>query len=219
MLILSFPSDVGRQERTCVVRQASDSILGTSDKKAVPGPGVWAAMKEIEVKIIGIDRERVEASLSSLGASKIFEGDVETVFFDLPDKSLTAGKSLLRLRRIGDETTLTLKKFVQNGVAKVSDEYEVNVSKVEPMRLILESLGLLPILRMDKHRVSYALKSGVRVDLDKYTGAFSHIPALIEIEGEDVETIRSHVKLLGFKPEDCNSWSTFDLVDYYSGRK
>jgi predicted adenylyl cyclase CyaB len=188
-------------------------------KRGVPGPGVWAKMKEVEVKIVGIDPERVEASLNSLGASKIFEGDVETVFFDLPDKSLTAGKNLLRLRRIGDETTLTLKKFVQNGAAKVSDEYEVNVSKVETMRLILESLGLLPILRMVKHRISYALQSGVRVDLDKYRGEFSHIPDLIEIEGQDIETVRSHVKLLGFNPEDCNSWSTFDLVDYYSGRR
>jgi len=188
-------------------------------KRGVPGPGVWAAMKEIEVKIVGIDRERVEASLSSLGASKIFDGYVETVFFDLPDKSLTAGKNLLRLRKIGDETTLTLKKFIQDDVAKVSDEYEVNVSKIETMRLILESLGLLPILRMEKHRISYALRSGVRVDLDKYTGEFSHIPDLIEIEGGDVETIRAHVKLLGFKPEDCNSWSTFDLVDFFSRKK
>ena len=176
-------------------------------------------MKEIEVKIIGIDRESVEASLNSLGASKIFDGYVETVFFDLPDKSLTAGKNLLRLRRIGDETTLTLKKFIRDDIAKVSDEYEVNVSKIETMSLILESLGLLPILRMEKHRISYALRSGVRVDLDKYAGEFSHIPDLMEIEGADVETIRSHVKLLGFKPEDCNSWSTFDLIDFFSRKK
>lgn len=176
-------------------------------------------MKEVEVKIIGIDREVVEAKLRSLGASKTFEGDEDTVFFDFPGNPITGAKNLLRLRKIGDKTVLTFKKFVKNETAKVRDEYEVLVSGFEPMRLILESLGLFAIVRMEKHRTSYALKSGVRVDLDKYGGEFSHIPDLMEIEGEDVNTVRSHVKLLGFQPEDCKSWTTFDLVDYYSKKK
>jgi len=175
-------------------------------------------MKETEVKIIGIDRGRVEARLVSLGASKIFEGDEETVFFDFPGNPITGAKNLLRLRKIDNNTTLAFKKYVQNGAGKVRDEYEVYVSGFEPMRLILESLGLFAIQRMEKHRASYSLRS-VRVDLDKYGGRFSHIPDLMEIEGEDVATIRSHVELLGFQPEDCKSWTTFDLVDYYSGKK
>jgi len=176
-------------------------------------------MKEVEVKIIGIDRGKVEARLRSLGASKIFEGDQETVFFDFPDNHIINAKSLLRLRKIGEKTTLTFKKYVQNETAKVRDEYELYVSGFEPMRLILESLGLLAIQRMEKHRISYALKGGARVDLDKYTGEFSDIPDLMEIEGEDISSIYSHAKLLGFEPEDCKSWTTFDLIDYYSGKK
>jgi adenylate cyclase class 2 len=176
-------------------------------------------MKEVEVKIIGIDRNTVEAKLRSLGASKTFEGDEETVFFDFPANPITNAKNLLRLRKIGDRTILTFKKFVENETAKIRDEYEVLVSGFDPMRLILESLGLSAILRMEKHRTSYALKSGVKVDLDKYAGEFSHIPDLMEIEGEDVATIRSHARLLGFQPEDAKSWTTFDLIDYYSGKK
>jgi predicted adenylyl cyclase CyaB len=175
-------------------------------------------MREVEVKIIGIDREMVEAKLRSLGASKTFEGDEETVFFDFPGNPITRAKNLLRLRKNRNKTMLTFKKFVKNETAKVRDEYEVLVSGFEPMRLILESLGLFVFQRMEKHRTSYALKSGVRVDLDKYVGAFSHIPDLMEIEGEDIPTIRAHIKLLGFQPEDCKSWTTFDLVDYYSGK-
>jgi adenylate cyclase class 2 len=176
-------------------------------------------MKEVEVKIIEIDRETVETKLRSLGASKTFEGDEETVFFDFPGNPITSAKNLLRLRRIGEKTMLTFKKFVENRAAKVRDEYEVLVSGFEVMRVILESLGLSAIQRMEKHRISYTLKSGVRVDLDKYVGDFSHIPDLMEIEGGDIATIRSQVKLLGFQPEDCRSWTTFDLVDYYSGKK
>jgi predicted adenylyl cyclase CyaB len=176
-------------------------------------------MKEVEVKIIEINREAVEAKLESLGASKTFEGDEETMFFDFPGNPITSAKNLLRLRRIGDKTMLTFKKFVENSAAKVRDEYEVLVSSFEAMRSVLESLGLSVIQRMEKHRISYAFESGVRVDLDKYVGEFSHIPDLMEIEGEDIATISSHVKLLGFQPEDCRSWTTFDLVNYYSGKK
>ena len=176
-------------------------------------------MKEVEVKIIGIDRERVEARLRSIGASKTFEGDEETVFFDFPGNPITRAKNLLRLRKIGDRTVLTFKKFVESGIAKVRDEYEVFVTDYEAMRSILESLGLSAIQRMEKHRISYTLKSGARVDLDRYIGEFSHIPDLLEIEGENIAAISSQVKLLGFQPEDCRSWTTFDLINHYSGKK
>jgi hypothetical protein len=72
---------------------------------------------------------------------------------------------------------------------------------------------------MKKHRTSYALGAGVHVDIDKYSGEFAQIPELMEIEGEDISTIREHAKLLGFGPDDCRSWDTFDLIDYYSGKK
>jgi predicted adenylyl cyclase CyaB len=176
-------------------------------------------MKEVEVKVIEIDREAVETKLRSLGAFKTFEGDTETVFFDFASRIITSAGDLLRLRKIGEKTVLTFKKFVQSETAKVRHEYEVSVSDFESMRLILESLGLLQIQRMKKHRTSYALKTGIRIDLDKYTGEFSHIPDLMEIEGEDIATVRSHIKLLGLRPEDSKSWTTFELVDYYSRNK
>jgi predicted adenylyl cyclase CyaB len=176
-------------------------------------------MKEIEIKIIQIDRKKVEDNLATLGAAKTFDGDVETWFFDFQDDSITRARNLLRLRRIGDKTDLTFKKFVESESAKVRDEYEVSISDFEPMRLILESVGLFSTKRMEKHRTSYVLKSGVEVDIDKYAGEYSHIPELLEIEGKDVETVHLLAKLLGFHPEECRSWTTFDLIDYYSGKK
>jgi predicted adenylyl cyclase CyaB len=173
-------------------------------------------MKEVEVKIIEIDRRKIEAKLKSLSASKIFDGDEQTVFFDFPGNPIATAGDLLRLRKIGEKTVLTFKKFVRNETAKVRDEYEVVVQDFEPMRQILESLGLIAIQRTNKHRTSYAFKSGVRVDLDKYTGEFTRIPELMEIEGEDVASVRSHAKLLGFQPEDCKSWTTFELIEHYS---
>jgi predicted adenylyl cyclase CyaB len=176
-------------------------------------------MQEIEIKIIEIDRKRVEDHLATLGAAKTFDDDVETWFFDFQDDTITRARNLLRLRRIGNRTDLAFKEFVESQSAKVRKEYEVIVSDFESMRLILESLGLSLTKRMKKHRTSYTLKNGVEVDIDKYVGEYSHIPELLEIEGKDVETVHLHAKLLGFQPEECKSWTTFDLIDYYSGRK
>lgn len=176
-------------------------------------------MKEVEVKIIEIDRETVEARLRSLGAKKILDDEVETLFFDFPDNSISKAKNLLRLRRVGNETTLTFKKFVENGFAKIRIEHEVSVSDLEAAISILESLGLIIPLRMEKHRTSYALKNGVAVEIDKYIGQYAHIPTLLEIEGPDTPTIHEQAKLLGFEPEQCKSWTTFDLIDYYSSKQ
>ena len=176
-------------------------------------------MKEVEVKIIEIDRGQVEAKLRSLGATKILDDAVDTLFFDFPDNSISKAKNLLRLRRVGDKITLTFKKFVEGDTAKVRVENEVAVSDLEITKSILQSLGLIPTLHMEKHRTSYLLPSGVEVDIDKYTGRYSHIPTLLEIEGPDDATIQAHVKLLGFKREECKSWTTFDLIDYYSRKQ
>jgi predicted adenylyl cyclase CyaB len=175
-------------------------------------------MKEVEVKIIGIDRAIVETKLRSMRAKKTFDDAVETLFFDFPGNPISKAKNLLRLRRIGDKTTLTFKKFVEGDLAKVRVEYEISVSEFEAANSILESLGLILTLRMEKHRTSYALESGVAVDIDEYTGQYSHLPTLLEIEGADITTIHAHAKLLGFKPEQCRSWTTFDLIDYYSSQ-
>lgn len=176
-------------------------------------------MKEIEIKIIEIDRKEVEDDLATLGATKTFDGDVETWFFDFQNDTIKRARNLLRLRRTSDKTYLTFKKFAENQSAKVRNEYEVSISDFKTMCLILESIGLISTWRMQKHRTSYTLKGGVELDIDKYAGEYSHIPELLEIEGKDVKTIHLHAKLLGFQPEECRSWTTFDVIDYYSGKK
>ena len=175
-------------------------------------------MQEVEIKILAIDRGEIEAKLKSLGASRTFEGDVESEFFDFPGNPISKANNLLRLRKKGDKIELTFKKFVANDSAKVREEYEALVSDFDSTRLILESIGLVGFQRMKKHRITYALQNGVTADIDSYTGELSHIPDLMEIEAKDVATLRSYIKLLGFNPEDAKPWTTFDLVNYYSGK-
>ena len=173
-------------------------------------------MKEVEVKIIGVDREEVEARLKRLRARKTLDNDVDTIFFDFPNNSISKAKNLLRLRKIGNMAEITFKKFVQSDMAKVRVECDVSVSDFDAANSILQSLGLIPTLRMEKHRTSYVMSDGVEVDIDKYTGQYSHIPTLLEIEGPDIPKIHAQAKLLGFEPKQCKPWTTFDLIDHYS---
>ena len=51
----------------------------------VPGP---AMPRETEAKILEVAVCELTGKLEELGAEKLFDGKVETVFFDFPDKRL-----------------------------------------------------------------------------------------------------------------------------------
>jgi adenylate cyclase class 2 len=175
-------------------------------------------MKETEVKILEVDRTKIEEKLISLGAKKVFDGNILTVFFDFKDGRIAKKKNVLRLRQEQNGTELTYKKVYFSKTAKSAEEYSVEVSNLVTMRKILENLGLMTTERMQKHRVSYVLEN-VRFDIDHYSGKYKFIPELLEIETDDIELIHKYAELLGFKAEDCLPWSTNDLISYYSLKK
>ena len=172
-------------------------------------------MQEIEVKILNVDRRRIEGTLISLGAEKVFDGHIETLFFDFKNRALTKAKNVMRLRKEDSTVVLTFKKFLGNKVVKAVEEYEVAVSDMENLKKILESLDLSVTENVQKHRVSYRLDRA-HFDLDKYEREYGHIPELLEIEAENTDIIHRYAKLLGFTIEDCLPWSTEDLVNYYA---
>ncbi len=172
-------------------------------------------MKEIEAKILEIDRKKMEHKIIELGASKIFDGNIQTLFFDFKDGTIIKAKDVLRLRKEQDKIELTYKKVRFTQTAKTADEYSVEVSELETMRKILENLGLSIFECMEKHRVSYRLDK-VRFDIDRYFGSYAYIPEFMEIEAENVGLIHKYAAILGFKEEDCLPWSTTELIKHYS---
>ena len=170
----------------------------------------------MEIKILGIRREAVEADLIALGAVKTFDGDIHALYYDFPDSSLAARHDVFRLRREGPESVLTFKKHLSDKQAKVMEEREVRVSDFETARFIVESLGLGIWLEMKKHRTSYVLP-GVRFELDRYGGRYSYVPEFLEIEAEDIETVYRYASRLGFTAEDCKPWNTLQVAEYYAG--
>jgi predicted adenylyl cyclase CyaB len=171
-------------------------------------------MKEIEVKIIDVNRSELEKALEVLGAQKTFDGDIQTIFFDFESGTITKHGNLLRIRKNPKKTELTYKKVKHTQTAKIAEEYSVEVSNLEAMIQILQNLSLTITGNMEKHRVSYKLDNA-EFDIDHYTGTYAFIPEFLEIEAENTSQIYKYAEILGFKPKDCLPWSTEELIRHY----
>jgi len=166
-------------------------------------------MREIEVKILEVNRPELEKKLLSLGAEKIFEGTISDVYFDTNDKT-----KLLRLRNENDKTIFTLKnKILADGV-KEAEETEVEVKDYETMKKIVESLGYSVYLELIKKRISYKL-NGARFEFDNYLDNWEHVPEFMEIEAKNKEEIIKNAKLLGFEERDLKPWSGKEVERHY----
>ena len=171
-------------------------------------------MQEIEVKILEIDREKIETRLTELGAEKSFDDELHAIFFDFADKSITRGGGLLRLRKEGKETVLTHKKMIAKTTAKIMEETETRVEDIQQMATILNHLGLEQTRETRKFRTQYEW-GGAHIVIDVYQDALAAIPPFIEIEAPGQEIINKVVETLGFSPEDCKNWHTYDLIAHY----
>ena len=174
-------------------------------------------MYETEIKILDIDRKKLERKLSSLGAKKIFDDEIHALYYDNSDSSIRRQRGTFRLRREGGISVLTFKAHIDNSAAKVREETDVTVSDFDAMRSILRSIGFSPWVEMKKHRTTYALP-GLHFEFDKYTGEFGFIPEFLEIEGQDVEAVYESAAALGFSKEDCRPWDAIQVAEYYSAR-
>jgi predicted adenylyl cyclase CyaB len=171
-------------------------------------------MNEIEVKILDVDFNKTVVKLKSLGAKKVFEGDLDTIIYDYPDNSLHKNNQHLRLRKEGKKTFLTFKQKLISKSVKSADEIEIEVADMAKTAKLLFGLGLKKIKIFSKKRISYKLKDA-KFEFDKLDG----IPLFIEMEVEDKKIIAKYLKLLGFKKSDAKPWSGKNVIDYYSSKK
>lgn len=170
--------------------------------------------KETEVKILNVYKSKIVNSLLNMKAEKIFDDEINTIFFDFKDNTIFNANNLLRLRKAGTKSTLTFKKMLNTELVKEAEEYEVEVSDQQIMKIILESLGLRKTRQLLKHRTSYKLQN-TRFDIDAYEGELDYIPTFLEIESDNTDSIYKYAKLLGFSPTECLPWSTEQVISYY----
>jgi adenylate cyclase class 2 len=178
----------------------------------------FVLMIEIEAKILEINKMKVEERLVKLGSRKVFDGEMESFFYDFKDGLIVKSKNVMRLRRENKNAILTYKIINENREAKIAEEYSVVVSDLGIMQKILQSLGFVLIESMQKHRTSYELE-GVHFDIDCYAGKYNYIPEFLEIEADSIGSVYRYARKLGFKAEDCLPWSTVQVVEHYKKRK
>ena len=173
-------------------------------------------MKEIEVKILNVDKQKIGEIL--LGAKQTFDDEITTFFFDFKNGSIVNAKNVLRLRKEGKQSVLMFKKILSKQSAKVAEEYEVEVSNLTKMQRILELIGLTVIEDIQKHRTSYQLNE-VQFDLDTLKNKYAYIPTYLEIEAKNIKMIHKYAKILGYRVEDCLPWTTDELLNFFSLKK
>jgi adenylate cyclase class 2 len=174
-------------------------------------------MREIEIKVLDIEREDIERKIIALGAKKTFDGEMRAIYYDSSDHFIEKTGGTFRLRMEGATAVLTYKHHVADPDAKVREEREVAVSDFDVMREILESTGFSAWLEMRKIRTTYEL-GRLRLEFDRYLDAYDYIPEFLEIEGTDVGEIYRCAEMLGFRKEDCRSWDVVQVVRHYSGQ-
>lgn len=174
-------------------------------------------MKEIEVKVLEINKKSVSEKISAHGGVQIFDGSISTTFLDYSDNSIHLRKDVLRLRKEKDSAELTYKKVHFDKTVKVAEETSVQISSFDDALLILQNLGLTVKDKMEKYRTSFKLHE-VKIDIDNYYGDYAYIPEFLELEGPE-KAIGEVATLLGFQEKDCRPWSTDELIKYYGAKE
>lgn len=173
-------------------------------------------MEEMEIKFLNIDPEQLKKRLVAQGAKKAGDYHYRRAVFDYPDFRLDAQAAWLRLRDEGDKITLTFKQRlgVKEGSLEGNDagmyEKEVIVSDFDATHEIILKTGLIEKMYQENKRTRYLLND-VECDIDTWP----LIPAYLEIEGSNWESIYATAAKLGFKKEDAKIFSTNQLYQLH----
>lgn len=125
-------------------------------------------MKEIEVKFRVHDFSQIRAALRRIGASLIWKGMEENIFFDTKNRNLYKNGTLFRLRQWNDHSVvLTVKTTPKhtNKNYKIKNEYEVEINDFNSARRMIRALGFMEDFRYKKYREHWKIKNAF-VELD-----------------------------------------------------
>lgn len=163
--------------------------------------------KEIEVKILNIDRERLRATLKKLGARQVLKPTLmRELYLESPVKERVY--SSFRLRAQGKNSFLTLKlKKGEDKKFEIRDELEVEVDDFNAMRKILRLAGFTIFRQREKIREEYQLGK-IKVEIDEYP----KMKPYMEIEAFSKKEIKDFLKKIGFPLEYTTSGTATEII-------
>ena len=163
---------------------------------------------ENEVKILNIDAQEVAKLIERLGATKVFDGKRVFTTFDTTDRFYTKNNTIIRLTEEG-KLKLSVSYMNENGD---KETIKLFTSRKKETVDFLSRLNVVPIARVESHRVSYELDD-IDFDIDK----FPKIPPFLEVDiGADSKySLDELVRKLRLDGNELVSIGTEDIYSKY----
>lgn len=159
--------------------------------------------KEIEIRILNINKEEFIKQITALGATKKSKNLQKRYVYDFnpvnPNK-------WIRLRTNGEKTTLTIKEVI-NKTIDGTNEIEIEVSNFNKTNLILKELGYTPRNYQENYREIYHLNK-VEISIDTWP----KIPTYVELEAKEKQQIEQLLKIIKY---DEKNLTTLDVASIY----
>lgn len=185
-------------------------------------------MLEIETKYLDVDVEAVLAELERLQAEKLYEGLVQTRYYDTPERTIRCqGKSFrLRLKEATGDVRLTSKRKLSDELVRVCEEHEVAIgngsqatgrARFEEMHMLLAAVNFSPYRSYEKRRVTHGI-GDTRFELDtilSVDGKPVQISTFLEVESSSPDAVVHYASLLGFTREQARPLSTRAIFKRY----
>jgi len=172
--------------------------------------------KEMEVKVLNIDKEKLEKRLRQVGAKLVKkEFQINTIFDTKNRKIKQVQEGYLRIRESKDllngntSYIFTLKKNISKDGLRENVEIETEVKDAKALTSILESLDLSIIHKGEKERITY-LYDAIRFDIDTWDKDTYPTPYL-EIEVEEREDLEKAINILDLNRNDVTTKSLGEL--------
>ncbi len=164
-------------------------------------------MKEIEAKILNIDKEAIIAKLESMDAKKTYDANMTNHIY-----RKEGFPGFFRVREQEEKVLTTLKTKTEDSTEniKVLDEREKEVASKEEGEEQAKILGFEHDITLSKHRTEYQIGE-VFFAIDEY----NDIPVFLEIEGPTEEYIVAWAEKLGYTQSDLRPWGYNKLKKYY----
>ncbi len=173
-------------------------------------------MKEMEVKILDIDLEKIRNIMKDNNIPLVKKEDQVNNIYDFQDMRLLKDKGYARIREVKDTLNdkqvcfMTVKKMLSQDLFKNMEESEVIIDNGEEGSKIFKALGLTLIQSIKKYRESYKYKNTL-IEIDINEKEFCPFPYL-EIETSKEEEFYEVLKLLGYTPQDTTSKTIADIM-------
>ena len=160
--------------------------------------------KEIEIRLLEIDKEKFINNITKCGAKKIDSYLQRRYVYDF---NPTKENKWLRLRTNGKKTTLTIKELTDNKKIDGTLELEVITSDFDKTNKILEELGYFNRNYQENYRELYILDN-VEISIDSWP----LIPTYVEFEAKKEEDIYKVLEKIDY---DKDKLTTLDVTSIY----